>query len=197
VTAVEERPRQGTEGSDMAGKPAGERLVAEHCDVVSDASSLTFFAMSSSNPVYGKATQLRGFIEVAWHDDGTIVSDPAPKMHVEFEVETLRTGNELQDREMWKLIDSKRFPKIAGDLLGLGPGARPGRYLAAGQITLAGLARRYEGEFTVQRDASHVTLDGTLNIDVRDFGLKPLKLLVLSVAPLVRVRVHLIAARTV
>jgi hypothetical protein len=42
-----------------------------------------------------------------------------------------------------------------------------------------------------------VTLDGTLNIDVRDFGLKPLNLLVLSVAPLVRVRVHVIAAKPV
>ena len=37
-------------------------------------------------------------------------------MHVEFKVESLRTGNDLQDREMWKLIDSKRFPRIAGDL---------------------------------------------------------------------------------
>lgn len=197
MTAVEERPPRRIEGSDMAGKPAGKGSVPERCDIVGDASSLTFFAMSTSNPVYGRATELRGFIEVTWNADGAIVADPAPKMHVEFAVETLRTGNELQDREMWKLIDSKRFPKIAGDLLELGPGALPGRYIAGGQITLAGLARRYEGEFTVQRDVQHVTLDGNLNIDVRDFGLKPLNLLVLSVAPLVRVRVHVIAARTV
>jgi hypothetical protein len=41
-----------------------------------------------------------------------------------------------------------------------------------------------------------VTLDGELMIDVRDFGLKPIKLLVLSVAPLVRVRLHLVTARS-
>ena len=40
-------------------------------------------------------------------------------------------------------------------------------------------------------------LDGEVKIDVRDFGLKPMKLLVLSVAPLVRVRLHLVARRSV
>jgi hypothetical protein len=195
VTAVEERAPRRIEGSGMTGKPAGKRSVPERLDVVSDASSLTFFAMSTSNPVYGRANELRGYIEAAWSEEGAIATDPAPKIHVEFGVETLRTGNELQDREMWKLIDSKRFPKIAGDLFELSPATLPDRYTATGQITLAGLARRYEGEFTVQRDARHVTLDGNLNIDVRDFGLKPLNLLVLSVAPQVRVRIHLIAAR--
>ena len=37
----------------------------------------------------------------------------------------------------------------------------------------------------LERDGERVILDGELNVDVRDFGLKPMKLLVLSVAPLV------------
>ena len=42
-----------------------------------------------------------------------------------------------------------------------------------------------------------ITVNGEIKIDVRDFGLKPMKLLVLGVAPLVRVRLHLVAAPAV
>jgi len=166
-------------------------------EVVSSDSSLTFFATSPTQSAYGKTTALSGYVNAAWNPDGTLAREPAPKMHVEFKVESLRTGNDLQDREMWKLIDSKRFPRIAGDLREFSPGSVRGRYTGAGQITLAGLSRRYESEFRLERDAARVILDGELNVDVRDFGLKPMKLLVLSVAPLVRVRLHLVAMRSV
>jgi hypothetical protein len=174
----------------LSSNPASERY-----DVVASDSSLTFFAMSSAQAAYGKTTDLDGFIDAAWNADGSLAPEPSPRMHLEFKVESLRTGNDLQDREMWKLIDSKRFPKIAGDLREFSPGPVRGRYVAAGQITLAGLARRYEGEFRLQRDGRRVTLDGELSIDVRDFGLKPINLLVLSVAPQVRVRLHLVTTR--
>jgi polyisoprenoid-binding protein YceI len=192
MTVVEERLPGRGEKRVMVGKAASERY-----EVVSADSSMTFFAMSTMQYVYGKTTELSGFIDVAWNPDGTLAVRPPPKMHVEFRVESLRTGNELQDREMWKLIDSKRFPKIAADLREASSGAARGRYTGTGQITLAGLARAYEGEFTLERGAKQVALHGDLNVDVRDFGLKPLKLLVLSVAPLVRVRLHLVTARVV
>lgn len=171
------------------------RLARERFEVVPEDSSLTFFAMSSVQSAYGKTTELGGYLEGAWNGDGAMLAQPAPAMHVEFKVESLRTGNDLQDREMWKLIDSKRFPKISGDLRELGAGTARGRYAAAGQITLAGLARPYAGELTLDRDGRRVKLEGELKIDVREFGLKPINLLVLSVAPVVRVRLHLVAAK--
>jgi len=168
---------------------------SEHFDIASADSSLMFFATSSTQSAYGKTTELRGYLEVAWSADGLIALDPAPRMHVESMVESLRTGNDLQDREMWKLIDSKRFPKIAGDLNAFSPGTQRGRYIGSGQVTLAGLARNYEGEFALERDGKHLKCDGELKIDVRNFGLKPMKLLVLGIAPLVRVRLHVAAKR--
>jgi polyisoprenoid-binding protein YceI len=152
--------------------------------------------MSNVQSAYGKTTALSGFVEAAWDSDGALAKLPVPRMHVEFAVESLLTGNDLQDREMWNLIDSKRFPKIAGDLREFSGGALRGRYTAAGHITLAGLTRCYEGEFRLEREPKSVTVHGELKIDVRDFGLKPIKLLVLSIAPLVRVRLHLVCART-
>jgi polyisoprenoid-binding protein YceI len=188
MTVIEER---SLGRSEVDGMPVTERF-----DVVAADSSLTFFAMSTVQSAYGKTTELSGHIDAAWRPDGTLAVEPAPHMHLEFKVESLRTGNELQDREMWKLIDSKRFPKISGDLREFSPGGTRGRYAAAGQITLAGLARRYESEFTLDYDPKRVILDGEVKIDVRDFGLKPINLLVLSVAPLVRVKLHLVTARS-
>jgi polyisoprenoid-binding protein YceI len=174
-----------------------QKAIRERFEVSSTDSSLTFYAASPAQSAYGKTTDLSGFFELAWNADGSVAAEPAATMHVEFKVESLRTGNDLQDREMWKLIDSKRFPKIAGDLRALSSGTVRARYNAAGQITLAGLARRYEGEFRLERDGQRLSLDGELKIDVRDFGLKPMKLLVLGVAPLVRVRLRLVATKAV
>lgn len=177
-------------------KAIPEELRSERFEVVSGESSLTFFATSQLFPVYGKAMEMSGCVEAAWNPNGTLALHPPPAMRLEFKVESLRTGNELQDREMWKLIDSKRFPRIVGELDELSRGALHGRYTAAGQITLAGLARRYEGELLPSRAGEYVRIRGDINIDVRDFGLKSMKLMVLSVEPLVRVRLRLVARKT-
>jgi hypothetical protein len=170
-----------------------EKPVNEHVLIDSADSLLRFFSVTALYPAFGKVAELAGFVDASWNPDGTIALDPAPQMHIEFKVEDLRTGNELQDREMWKLIDSKRFPKIAADLRELRRTSVSGKYAAAGMVTLAGLARPYEGEMSPTFDGKQVTIDGDLEIDVRDFGLKPMKLMVLSVAPLVKVRLHLVA----
>ncbi len=188
MTLIEERLIAQQVGS-MPQRPAYERF-----DVQSSQSSLTFTATSTNFPVYGKVAEMSGYVEGVWHHR-RLALDPSPRMHVELQVESLRTGNDLQDREMWKLIDSKRFPKISADLGELNAGSVPERYAAAGEITLAGLARRYEGSLILRRDADLVSIDGDINIDVRHFGLKPMKLLVLSVEPLVRVRLRLLARK--
>jgi len=190
MSLTEERLTARGEAKKMVGQKTTERF-----DVVRSESTLTFSAMSNVHPVHGKATDLDGFIEAVWNANGTVALDPMPRMHLGFTVDFMRTGNDMQDREMAKLIDSKRFPKIAGDLRELRPGAAPRRFVAAGDITLAGLARRYEGELSVERDGSRVALDGDVNVDVRDFGLKAMNLLVLSVAPIVKVRLRLVAVK--
>jgi hypothetical protein len=190
MSSVARHPSDGGEETHMPGGSTNERFT-----ILSGDSSLTFYATASTQSAYGKTKELRGFIEASFGTDGTFLTKPAPQMHIEFEVESLRTGNELQDREMCKLIDSKRFPKVAGDLQRYNGGTLRGRYSGSGKITLAGLSREYEGEFSLERENGRAVLDGELQIDVRDFGLKPVKLLVLGVAPLVRVRLHVVAER--
>jgi hypothetical protein len=164
------------------------RYTIAHAD-----SWLTFEARSTLHAVHGKTADLVGYIETGWSPDGALGLQPAPKMHVDFAVEQLRSGNDLQDREMWKLIDSKRFPRIAADLRDVRAAPTAGRYTAAGDITLAGRARRYEGELALVLDGDSVTVDGELNVDIREFGIKPPNLLIMKVEPIVNVRLHLVA----
>ncbi|MBC5801278.1 MAG: YceI family protein [Candidatus Eremiobacteraeota bacterium] len=153
---------------------------------------LEFIASSSLHPVKGSANELRGHVEAGW-DDGEVALDPPPVMHVEFGVERLRSGNDMQDRQMWKLLDSKRNPRVVADLHELRP-AGAHRYAATGDISLAGKMRRYTGELKVTREGVRVTVDGRLPLDIRDFGLKPPRFLMFTVAPVVEVRLHLVAA---
>jgi YceI-like domain len=156
---------------------------------------MTFEARSTLHSVHGKTTDLGGYVEAAWSADGTVATDPKPKMHVDFPVEKLRSGSSLQDREMWRIIDSARFPLVAADLRELRPAAVRGRYKASGDITLAGRSRLHDGEFAFHRDGDAVTIDGELKVDIRDFGLKPPSLLIVRVDPIVKVRLHLVARK--
>jgi hypothetical protein len=154
---------------------------------------LTFEARSTLHPVHGKATQLDGFIDANWNATGLPAGTPPPRMHVEFPVEQLRSGNGVQDREMWKVVDSKRFPRVSADLRELHGRSEPGRYAASGDVTLAGRSRRYEGELSFAHEGDVVTVEGALSIDIRDFGLKPPNLLIVKVDPVVKVHLHLVA----
>ncbi len=145
------------------------------------------------HPVHGSAAQVSGYVDADFSGDA-LQTSPAPKMHVEFPVEQLRSGNALQDREMWKLIDSRRFPTVAADLRSLEQDGAAGRYKASGDITLAGRQRRYEGNLTLVHDGQRLRVEGELRVDIRDFGIVPPRFLMFKVEPEVNVRLHLVAA---
>jgi polyisoprenoid-binding protein YceI len=159
-------------------------------DVIST-STLVFDVKSTLHPVHGTASQLTGYV-AATVDDGVVVLDPPPTMHVEFPVERLTSGNSLQDKETWKLLDGKRNPTIAADLRGL-TAAAGNTYRATGDITMAGRKKSYEGDLTLKVDKDKLVVDGSLVVDIRDFGLQPPRLLMVTVQPEVTVRLHLIA----
>ncbi len=174
--------------------PTSAASAARYSVSASD-SWLTFEARSTLHGVHGKVSDLSGSVEVAWNEDGSIAAEPLPKMHVEFPVERLRTGNGMQDGEMWKVIDSKRFPRIAADVRSLRPGNAPGRYGASGSVTMSGRSRQYDGECTISADGDVITIEGDLTVDIRDFGLTPPKLVIIKVDPVVRVHIHLVAKK--
>ena len=94
-------------------------------------STLVFDAKSTLHGVHGTAEGLSGFIQTD-PSAAALEGPPVPKMHVEFPVEGLKSGNSLQDQQMYKLIDSKRFPKVTADLKDLQSGTTAGGYTASG-----------------------------------------------------------------
>jgi hypothetical protein len=168
---------------------------AQRFGVSTAGSLLTFDARSTLHTVHGKTTALEGFIDVSRGAGDTLVLDPLPVMRISFAVEQLRSGNTMMDREMWKLIDSKRFPRITAELRSLQASPTPGHYVAGGDVTLAGRTKRYEGEMTFAWNGDDAVLDGALEVDIRDFGLIPPTILIIKVNPVVKVQLHLVAKR--
>ncbi len=144
-----------------------------HYAVAPNESSLTIEARSTLHVVHAKTSDVSGFVDLSWNGDGTLATSPKPRVHVEFPIGRLRSGNVLQDRQVSQLVDAGRFPKVAADLVDLAPSTVPGRYNATGEVTLAGRVRTYKGEFSIVRQDEAIALDGALNIDIRDFGLRP------------------------
>lgn len=158
-------------------------------------STLTVDARTTLHAVRATASGLTGYITAAWDTGGSLTLAPAPVMHVEFPIDQVRSGNSLQDREMRKLVDANRFPKVSADLRSLELLSAPSRYKAHGEITLVGRSRNYGGEFTIVRDDESLIVDGELGVDIRDFGLKPPSLLMLKVDPSLRIRLRLVARK--
>lgn len=158
-------------------------------------SSVRVEARSTLHTVRATGSGLTGYVTAGWNADGSLGTTPQPAVHVEFPIDQVASGNAIQDREMRKLVDAARFPKVAADLRSLELLSPPSRYKASGEITFAGRARAYDGEVTITGDPESVTIDGELPVDIRDFGLKPPSLVILKVDPVLRIRLRLVARR--
>jgi hypothetical protein len=58
---------------------------------------------------------------------------------------------------------------------------------------MAGRKKTYDGDLTIKVDKDKLVVDGSLVVDIRDFGLQAPRLLMVTVQPHVTVRLHLIA----
>ena len=119
----------------------------------------------------------------------------APAGKLSLPVARLSSGNPLEDRELRKRIDARRFPSIDGVLTGMAAGD-DGRYRVSGDLTFRGVVRHCEDEMTVEVvDDDTIRLDGESTFDIRDFGMEPPRILMLRVHPEVVVRVEIVAVK--
>jgi polyisoprenoid-binding protein YceI len=158
-------------------------------------SRVTIDAKSSLHPIHSETDGLEGWLELDVDGDGAVDLDAEPRAHVEFPVDRLRSGNALEDRELRRRIDARRFPTINGDLTGMESTGRDGCYRVRGNVTFKGVSRSSEDEMTVSVDADGIQLQGASVFDIRDFGMEPPLILMLKVAPEVTVTVHIVARK--
>jgi polyisoprenoid-binding protein YceI len=102
----------------------------------------------------------------------------------------------VQDAEVLRRIDARRFPTIDGVLTHVEVGGAADRYRVGGDVTFRGVTRPYEDDIELHFvDDRTVKLEGRSRFDIREFGMKAPRILMLRVEPVVAVRVEILAVR--
>jgi hypothetical protein len=138
---------------------------------------------------------LEGYIEFELDTGGGVDLAVRPKGRLSLQVDRLRSGNMLEERELRRRIDAGRFRTIDGELIDMRPSGAGGRYVVRGAVTFRGVTNEHEDEMLISFDDDTVTLTGTSTFDVRDFGMEPPRILLLRVEPEVTVRVEIFGRR--
>ncbi len=164
--------------------------------IVPERSKVFISARSSLHPIDTRTDGLEGFVDLEVQGGGRLNLTVPTKGRVSFPVERMASGNPLEDRELRRRIDARRYPTIEGALTDMHETGRDGRYLVRGDVTFKGSTRSYEDEMAVsQDDDGTLRLTGESIFDIRDFGMDPPRILMLKVEPEVGVRVEILAER--
>lgn len=148
---------------------------------------------SSLHAINSQSDSLTGTIEIEVLANGQLDASGA-QASVEFPVTQLRASNPLEQRELHRRIDAKRFPVIRGDVESIAPTDAAGEYLVIGTVSFRGVTQPHSDTMTIERDADgSLRLAGRSTFDVRDYGMEPPKILMLKVEPIVEVRVEIVA----
>ena len=149
-------------------------------------------AKSTVHAINGRAVEVEGSVDAD-------VSDGVPRSlegRIEVAIDSLRSGNALYDAELQRRVDARRFPSIIGQVRKAVPLGDDGLFRVEGDLTFHGVTRAVEGKVLVRQDGDRLTVEGEQVFDIRDFGVKPPKILVLRVEPTVKVQISLVAKQT-
>jgi hypothetical protein len=164
--------------------------------IVPERSRVWIDARSSVHPIHSTTDGLEGFVDVETQaEDGLDLSvEPAGKLSLR--VDQLSSGNRLEEWELQRRIDARRFPTIDGVLTRIEPASDDSRYHVTGDLAFRGVVRRCDDEMTISVvDDRTLRLEGRSTFDIRDFGMDPPRILMLRVHPEVAVRVEIVAER--
>jgi polyisoprenoid-binding protein YceI len=146
-----------------------------------DRSTLEIDGRSSVHPIRATADGVVGWIDL--DDRGGPLSG-----HLTVEVERLRTGNPLYDREIRNRLDATTFPTFEAHLTAVRePAGVDGPWPVTGAVSAHGVQVDLDGAITVEPDGDGVRVAGDERVDFRRFGLKAPRLLTLRVDPIVTV----------
>ena len=155
-------------------------------------------ARSNIHPINTRSDGLVGFVDLDVQGGGGVDLTVPPAGELSFPVEKLRSGNRLEDRELQKRIDARRFPTIRGILTTMTETAADNTFRVQGDLEFRGVTKAIEDDLTVELidgDTDTIRLRGASTFDIRDFGMEPPRILVLRVEPAVNVSVDIVAQR--
>jgi polyisoprenoid-binding protein YceI len=176
--------------------PSREKIdhLVSHYRIVPERSHVSISGRSTLHPIEATTDGLRGTLDLEMLAAGRLDLQSQPRATVSLPVARLESGNRLEDRELRRRIDARRFPTIDGELLEIQEGGADGRYLVRGNVTFRGVTRSYTREMSfITIDERTLRIEGESIFDVRDFGMEPPRILTLKVEPEVRVRIEIVA----
>jgi polyisoprenoid-binding protein YceI len=164
--------------------------------IVPERSWVEIHARSSLHPIDSRTDGLAGFLDVEIFDGGRVNLAAPTSGKLSLEVERLSSGNALEDRELRRRIDARRFRTIDGELTGMRETDQEGRYRVLGDLTFRGVTRSFEDDMVLTtNDGGEIQLVGESTFDIRDFGMDPPRVLMLKVEPVVHVTAHVTARK--
>ncbi len=166
-------------------------MVAKRYEIDPDRSSVTVLATSSVHDIHADAPGPSGWIELSG-TPGRFGPKTTLAGRLEVAAGGLKADNPLVEREMKRRIDARRHPVISGEATGV-DGASGDEIELTGEITFLGRAVEVTGTVSVGPEGDGLRVTGSQELDVRTWGLKPPKLLMLKVHPEVTVTIDLIA----
>jgi hypothetical protein len=154
-------------------------------------------ARSNVHPIHSEAGGVEGFVEVDLDEEGGVAFADPPAGRLSFPVSNLTSGNGLEDREMLRRTDARKFPTIDGVLTSAAADGDRGRFRVSGDVMFRGVTRRCEDfmHLEVAEAGRTVRLTGESTFDIRDFGMEPPRVLLLRVEPKVSVKVVIVAGK--
>lgn len=161
-------------------------------EIQRERSAVQVFARSTLRPFRG-AAPVSGYVDAATRGDRLDLTQACGGV-LRLQIDELRGDVMHLDRELRSRMNSDRYPAVTAVLQEV-TAAGGGNYRMTGALTLHGRTQRVTGEASVGlEDPALLTLRGRLQLDIRDFGLVPPKLLMLKVHPEIEVHLELVAA---
>ena len=153
--------------------------------IQSDRSHLKVRARSTLHPIHGTGP-LKGHVDAVIADGKFDLGEP-PTGTVQLEIADIRGEDEHFDEEMKRRLDADRYPSIVGVITGAEQKSG-GIYYLTGDLTFHGQTQTVSGDIKVRfRGDRYMQAEGVLQLDIRDFGIKPPKVLMLKVHPEIEV----------
>ena len=164
--------------------------------IIPERSTVSINARSNVHPIHSRTDGLEGYVDLELGPDGVLDLSVKPAARLSLPVRRLSSGNALEDRELQKRIDARRYPTISGVLDTIERADSDSKYRVSGEITFRGAARRHQDEMTIRRvDDETLVLAGHSRFDIREYGMDPPRFLMLKVDPQVDVAVDIIATK--
>jgi polyisoprenoid-binding protein YceI len=153
-------------------------------------------ARSNLHPIHSATDGLEGYVDLEFDQSGSVSLAATPAGKLSLPVSRLSSGNRMEDRELQKRIDARRFPTIDGVLGHIEPNGKESSYKVSGDITFRGVSRPHQDDMQICAiDDQTVQLGGSSRFDIREFGMEPPRMLMLKVEPEVEIRVEIFAVK--